>query len=205
MPTGYTAIIEEKPDLTFREFALRCARGMGACVMQRDEPMDVLPSVQPPSDFYATRKREAEVELGELRALTDDAARGRYLAHLQEVEAHNKKSIAECAETRARYTRMRHMVMAWVPPTPDHLGLQRFMLEQIDACKSDWTPYLLSAEPDTATWLSKQIEAAEWRLANATEYEIEERRRFEERKAWIEALYASLAKEVQPSDVPVSK
>jgi hypothetical protein len=26
MPTGYTAIIEERADLTFRDFALRCAR-----------------------------------------------------------------------------------------------------------------------------------------------------------------------------------
>lgn len=46
MPTGYTAIIEERADLSFRDFALRCARGMCACVMQRDDPMDELPKAR---------------------------------------------------------------------------------------------------------------------------------------------------------------
>ena len=60
MPTGYTAIIEEKPDLTFREFALKCARGMGACIMQRDEGMDSLPRVDPPSDYHLKAKEKAD-------------------------------------------------------------------------------------------------------------------------------------------------
>ena len=48
MPTGYTAIIEDKPGLTLREFALRCARGMGACIMQRDDNMDEPPKAPEP-------------------------------------------------------------------------------------------------------------------------------------------------------------
>jgi hypothetical protein len=39
MPTGYTAMIEEREDVTFREFALTCARAFGACIMQRDNSL----------------------------------------------------------------------------------------------------------------------------------------------------------------------
>lgn len=41
MPTGYTADI--KDGITFRDFALRCARAFGATIMQRDEDISIPP------------------------------------------------------------------------------------------------------------------------------------------------------------------
>lgn len=38
MPTGYTAAI--KYGITFKEFALDCARNFGACISMRDEPRE---------------------------------------------------------------------------------------------------------------------------------------------------------------------
>lgn len=40
MPTGYTSIIDDNENVTFKEYALRCARGFGALMHLRDESLD---------------------------------------------------------------------------------------------------------------------------------------------------------------------
>lgn len=193
MPTGYTAIIEERADLTFREFALRCARAMGACIMQRDDSIDELPKAPEPSTFYAEQKVAAEAKLRELRSTSKACARALWEADCKRIETQNAESVAKAKETGRRYARMRAMVEAWKPPTKDHEGLKCFMLEQIDACKSDWTPYLMASAPSSEEWLAKQIEAAEWSLKYSTEHAADEVARANERKAWIDDLYASVS------------
>lgn len=37
MPTGYTSPLYEGKEISFEQFALRCARNFGALVMMRDE------------------------------------------------------------------------------------------------------------------------------------------------------------------------
>jgi hypothetical protein len=191
MPTGYTAIIEEKADLTFREFALRCARAMGACVMQRDDPADDPPKVPEPSECDAKRKREAEAKLIELRGLSAEGARALWQADCEHITKKNAESVAEAKELERRYARMRAMVTAWAAPA-DHEGLRRFMLEQIDMCKSDWTPYIRKAAETPGDWLAGEIKASEWTLEYSAKHAAEELERTADRKRWIDALYASL-------------
>lgn len=89
MPTGYTEIIERKPDLTLREFVLRCARAMGACVMQRDEGLDSPPRIDPPDTHYEDERRKAQARLLELRAMTVESARPLFDAEVARVHEHN--------------------------------------------------------------------------------------------------------------------
>ena len=138
MPTGYTAIIEDKPGLTLREFALRCARG----IMQRDDDMNDPPKAPEPSDYHLKAGKAAESRLRELRGLSTKAARALFDAEVARIRADNTKHQADANAKKERYTSMRAKVVAWQPPTAQHEGLQRFMLEQIDLCKSDWTPYV---------------------------------------------------------------
>ncbi len=51
MPTGYTDAV--KDGITFDQFVLGCARGMGALVMMRDEPSGTpIPERFEPSRFF---------------------------------------------------------------------------------------------------------------------------------------------------------
>lgn len=192
MPTGYTAIIDERADLTLRDFVLRCARGMGACILQRDDPMDDPPKAPEPNSYHEKQKRSAEARLIELRGLSEEGARALWQADCERIAKSNAESIAEASETERRYMRMRGLVEAWTPPTEQHGGLRRFMLEQIDACSYDWKPYVLEPPATPGDWLASQLESAQWDLEYSTKRAAEEIERHAERVAWIDALYASV-------------
>jgi hypothetical protein len=59
---------------------------------------------------------------------------------------------------------MRDHVDAWVPPSKDHDGLKKFMLDQISASSSDWYVNYHTEElakwkkMDNITWLNMHIQ-----------------------------------------------
>ena len=55
MPSGYTSDIYNGKEVTFKDFALGCARAFGACVMQRDDPADEKPKIMPEESYHARR------------------------------------------------------------------------------------------------------------------------------------------------------
>jgi hypothetical protein len=192
MPTGYTAIIEEKPDLTLREFTLRCARAFGPCIDQREESYAQPPRVPELSTYHLEAKRRCESRLVELRSLTPKTAQVLFDAECQQEAKESAERVKHAAELERRYKAMRAKVDAWVPPTKDHAALKKFMLEQIDRCESDWkNPYIFKRSGDAATWLTARIQAEEENVAYHTKKHAEEVERHAERKRWIETLYAS--------------
>lgn len=59
MPTGYTSPLYEGKEISFEQFALRCARNFGALVMMREEPLDTpIPEKFNPCE-YCKREYEA--------------------------------------------------------------------------------------------------------------------------------------------------
>ena len=194
MTTGYTAIIEEKPDCTFRDFALRCARGMGACVMQRDDDMDTPPRHRERSTFYAQKIPEARAHLEALLARDPAAWEQANIAKQREIEDYNEKAKAEHARLATVYSAMLAQVEAWKPPTPDHVGMQRLMREQILMC---WTPgskpYLIARERRTLEeFRAAEIKSAREDLTRAESEDAKDAECCAESNAWIDALYASL-------------
>lgn len=64
MPTAYTANISK--GITFKEYALLCARNFGATITMRDEPLDAeIPEFQP-SDYYVKRISEIKKDINTL-------------------------------------------------------------------------------------------------------------------------------------------
>ena len=45
-----------------------------------------------------------------------------------------KKCSEKYSDLRNKYLKVRREVEAWTPPTPEHDGLKKFALEQIDMC-----------------------------------------------------------------------
>lgn len=192
MPTGYTAIIEKKENLSLREFTLRCARAFGACIEQRDEDVDVLPKVPELSTYHLNEVKRLQVRLVELRAMTPESAKALYDAENQEYARQGAESRKRCADLERRYRAMRAKVENWTPPSAEHEGLKKFMLEQIDLCKNDWEPYELEHFASSPSdWLKKKILSTEEDIIYHAKRHEADAKNYERRKKWIEDLYES--------------
>jgi hypothetical protein len=195
MPTGYTAKLVDKGQ-DFREFVLTCARGMGACIMQRDDPMDEPPKRTEPSDYHTKKITDAEALLARLKSMTTaqqaehgaqlrTEAIGRYRGYLAENVAQNERLEAMAAQVRA-----------WNPPTDEHNGLKDFMLDQILISKND-TKYsersLAEAEAKTPeAYFVEAVSSAARDLTYHAEEHAKEVKRTSGRNDWIDKLYESL-------------
>lgn len=136
MPTGYTAkLMDEGQD--FRAFVLTCARAMGACIMQRDDPMSDPPKKETASDYHTKRLAEAKATLATLKAMTSEqrAAHGAGLRDAATKSA--REYLATAVAQNERLDAMAAQVSAWTPPTDEHKGLRDFMLEQIKISRND--------------------------------------------------------------------
>lgn len=193
MPTGYTAIIEDKPDVTFREYATLCARAFGCCIMQRDESLASPPRPRERSDYHDKYVAAARAKLVELRAMTPESARPIFDAEVRKARESNAEFRAEHERKQAAYSKMRAQVVAWMPPTSEHDGIKRFMLEQIDLCyRPDEQPYQAPEPTDVATWLAEQIASEEWDIEYHTKKANEETERVESGNTWLATHLASL-------------
>lgn len=192
MPTGFTAFLENE-DMTFPEFAWLCARAMGALVLMRDEALDApIPKKFFPDDYHEKELSKAKQELSELESSpwkSESKAENLYYAALCEY----RKRAERNERQRRLYERMMLLVENWNPPTPEHEGLKKFMLDQLNSsvqfdCHDGEEPKKLTGEQ----WMRKEMD----RLNGDIEYHkkkiAEERRRCDERNAWLNALRASI-------------
>lgn len=200
MPTGYTADVSDGKVTDLRTFAMMCARDFGALITMRDEPADApIPDEFKPSDFYSKLADEARTKLAALEAMSPDevqaAAKAHDAARLAEWETRRAKR----AETRQRYLDMMAQAMAWKPPTSQHDGLRRFMIEQlkqsIDFDCND--KYDRKPEPitDADMWHAGEIARLTKEIRRCTESQEKENQRSAERTAWVRALRDSFKTE----------
>jgi hypothetical protein len=196
MPSGYTADI--KDGISFKTFALNCARAFGACVELRDEPGggDRIPESFAPSDYHTKALDKARADLAALGAMTPaELERGAAKAY-DDAETNRTMQLREIAGQRAAYEAMLAKVQAWVPPTEEHKGMQQFMAKQITEsirfdCGGDYyaTPTVRLTGPG---WAEKRRAALARDLDYHAEKHAEEVKRAESRTAWVAALRASL-------------
>jgi len=195
MPTGYTVIIEEKQNVTFRDYAMRCARAFGACVMQRDESVDNPPRPREVSDYHSSSLKRWRGKLLELNAIdpSGPAAKALFDAHCAEVEKLNRESAAALAKQQAAYASMRAQVEAWAPPTADHVEMKAFMLEQIDLCyRPTERPYELAVSESAEKYIAELRDMADSNVAYHEEEHRKEIERCEASARWLKALDESL-------------
>ena len=194
MPTGYTADVGDGKVTDFRAFALGCARAFGACIMQRDDPINEPPKHRQPSTWNAEQLVEAQKEADRLSTITLAMAEAESAKEYEECLRFYEESRKRSAEINARYEAMIAKVKAYTPPTPDHEGYKKFMLEQLTiSLESDFGPPVKLSALD---WLSTARERAARSILYHTKANAEELKRFEDSNKWIDALYASLAEDV---------
>lgn len=132
MPTGYTAQFLDDPKMTFEQWALKCTRAMGVLIHMRDASFDApIPTVIEPSSYYREELERAEGEVRRFEVMTIEEAGALVEAERAAYEQRAAESEERQLMEIARHEEMKAKVEAWTPPTPEHEGIKRFMLEQI--------------------------------------------------------------------------
>ena len=193
MPTGYTEIIERGG--TFEEFVWRCTRAMGVCYPMREDGLDTpVPEEFEPSDYHLKKIGEILEFINTLRLMTSyDAQRAMWDERCEAAQA-NQRRVAEHTRKTEAYAAVLAKVRDWTPPTPDHLGLKEFMIEQIESSvRFEGEPYQVAVPPiDPDAWLGDKLAAARKDLAYHEKHHAEEVERTEARNRWIAELRKSV-------------
>lgn len=195
MPTGYTADLHDGKAVSFADFALDCARAFGALVTLRDSPDADIPDEFEPASYHADRLAEAEAWLTELQLMSLDECYRRARDEFDEWQRRRDEHIREADARRQRYEDMLVRVHRWQPPTPDHVGLKEFMVDQLRKsiefdCSTRWYPEAPPISP--YEWRDGQIEKARKDIERHREEHAKEVQRAADRTAWVRALRDSL-------------
>lgn len=194
MPTSYTAKLNEG-EQDFEEFALTCARALGALIDMRDDRMDAkIPEQFEPSDYYKESLEKSRGELFRLESMTTEQIKiecdAEYARRLEDDARYKRKQ----AGIKARYEAMLKQVRAWTPPTAGHAGLRDFMIQQLEESIEHDCNYTAPApvRQTPEKWHRNRIESAEKSLEYAAGAWEKERNRAKSKTEWVQILRQSL-------------
>lgn len=192
MPTGYTyKLIEE--DLSFNDFAFRCAHAMGACYSLRDEGLNApIPEKFAPSDYHKETIRKCNDVVTNLEELIHRDAHA--LADIdREIQQFNDLIDKDIREDKI-LAAMRKQVYDWCPPG-DYADLKKFMLEQIDLSMDSPSTYyqdriaeLEIAKETPIVYFQSMLNNAKDDLAQAEKSLRKEQVRCDLNTAWVRGL-----------------
>lgn len=194
MPSAYTKDLYDG-EQTFPEFAMQCARAFGALIRMRDSARDAeISDALQPGSHHLKAKERAELELDAARLMSpEEAAAAAQKEYAREQEAWAVDQ-AESEARVERFTSMLHQVEAWEPPTPQHVEMKAFMVEQLKgSIKVDGVRLPApTPPPDGEECRRKRIEQAERAIAHHKNEHAREVQQAEEATAWVRALRESL-------------
>ena len=198
MPTGYTAAVADGRITTLRDFALHCARGMGALITMRDEPLDApIPErLEPSTAHHDDKLAELRAELATISAMTNAECAEAQAASLVAAKERRARYAREKEEQRARYEAMISRVEAW---TTEAEGLREFMLGQLTEslrfdCAGSYLPEIPD-EVDPGEWRSQRLKSIAREIGYHEEQRAAEVARTESRNRWLGSLRDSLPAE----------
>jgi hypothetical protein len=199
MPTGYTSDISK--GISFKKFALTCARAFGALYSMRDEPMDAdIPVKFEVEKFYYDWVEDGKRDVLRIESMTEKECRVAAKADYDKEIRYRENAIAEANALRMKYEIMLAEAYSWIPPSRDHMELKDFMIKQIKE-SIEWdcsTEYYEKDVPSLKPWDQWQREAliaARRSLANHEESLNKAITSAESRTKWVRQLIDSLPKE----------
>ena len=131
MPTGYTSGILDGKITTFKDYAINCMRAFGATIHMRDEQMDKQYEPRVPSTYYQEHIDESKKKLAKFHNVTDKKIIALSKKDINASIDYYKKKIVEMKSALERYHNILADAHLFVPPTPDHQEIKKFMIDQI--------------------------------------------------------------------------
>jgi len=192
MPSGYTEDIYNGKEVTFKDFALGCARAFGACVMQRDDPADVKPKIMPEESYHTE-------ELKKLKKFKKPT-KAQFESYVKKTIADYEKSIRKNNELKKRYSDILEKANNWQPPTKEHERLKAFMIQQLTDSSSfdcggvDHYEHELKVVSAMTykDYVKKKLAEHNRSIKYHEEYEARDLNNIKQRNKWIKDLYDSL-------------
>lgn len=195
MPTGYTAPLHDGDPITFEQFVLRCSRAMGAAITQRDDSLDAEIALREVDEYRLNAVEKAGLALAEALGRSNEDWAALQATAIADAQTHRSEYLARRAGIEGRYTAMLDAVRAWVPPTAEHEGLKKFMVEQLEESLrfdvGSWTPDV-PAELPIAEYRERELNRLARALERDTKQLEEDRERVRSQNAWVIALRESL-------------
>ena len=193
MPTGYTAKVQD--GATFEEFVWGCARAFGALIEMRDDAMDTpIPEQFEPSSYNTKRLAETKAELTRVLAMSDTDCATEAKAEYDKARQYKIEADAKDTQTAERYNAMIARVDDWEPPTPEHVELKRFMLQQLnESVRFDCGYERKEPKPFTAQeWRTQKLEQLRRDVVYHQKEHEAELERTASRNKWIADLRESV-------------
>jgi hypothetical protein len=200
MPTGYTHSIEK--GITFKEYALSCAKAFGACVSMRDDPPDAeIPEEFKVDDYHLKRIEESKKQLYDFKNMS----LAKQIKLFEDFKSNSietsKKYIDERTQLKEKYNAMLKKVRKFKAPSPDHVEFKLFMESQI--VKSiEWdcdVEYYVKAiykvkDMKFDDWYNDEISTLEKSIESNQIHYAEEIARIDQRNRWIKQLRNAIDK-----------
>jgi hypothetical protein len=177
---------------------MTCARAFGATMHLRGDRLDAELTLPQATDYYSKALTRAVDDLERLYHLPLEVAEQECEKEYQEELWHYNEQQALDAARHMRYEAMATRIRTWIPPTPDHLRLKEFMLQQIKESDSFDCMLDIRKPPEKKTakqWVQEKIDRAQHQVEYHTEENNKEQARVTTNSKWITDLMEALERE----------
>ena len=199
MPTGYTDAVGKGEVVDFDDFARKCARAMGACIMQRDDPHDAPVKMDTVSNYYSRSIKEDKKDIKEFESMTTEEKLLKFSKYKAEQLIYHLNVIAKNSEVEKNYRSMLENVLEWEAPTEDHVGFKDFMEDQLTEsikfdCNPKWSIKSIQNLHDLTfeDWCESYLENLWDSIRRSNKNLREEIQRVQERNIWKSKLFCAL-------------
>ena len=195
MPTGYTDGVAHGDIVSFKEYALLCARAFGVCITMRDEPLGTPIPFFEESPCLKGMVESCEKDLRDFLSMTKEEKQTAFLNYVSSSIEIHKKIKEEKITMKYRYVSMLEKAKEFVPPTKDHIEYKKFMIQQLeDSIAWDCDTSYYDAKIDLLKnlsfdeWFDKTLEEKYASLKRNKKYLQEEIDRVNSRNNWMAKL-----------------
>ena len=202
MPTGYTSYIYDGKITNGADFLKLCTRAFGIAVDIKDENLSVAtPNHFEPDPYYEKRYKESLASREKAYNMTLEEAKEDMISKFKNNKASAKRCLKDYKDEDKKYLKVREEVEKWIPPTPDHEGLKKFCLEQIDMslntslykwCEEDINKELDTSDDAIRKYIDDLKDQKDRQVNRAYEKYQAELKRVEEKNLWMKQFLDSL-------------
>lgn len=198
MPTGYTADVADGTITTLKDFAESCLRGMGVCVMMRDEPSNVpVPESFQVSTYHVDKMACYKQQLVDFVTTPEHKLREYYAEEVTRKTAELAIRVKQNDDTYNRYSDMIDLVYMLNPENaPNGLdldGFKDFMLDQLKSSIQVDIPVkkvereLPAYMAQYHTWYVNELSSIAGNIKYHSENHIKDIKATSERNEWLKA------------------
>src|SRR3989338_9624812 len=133
MQTGYTADLNDGKEVTFKEFAMKCAQAFDVKMRNKISDTDTDADEFHPTGHNLYEKALVERHLAEIERWSNARAEreAKKYFDIQALSRKEEGGILKFKRVKRAYLAMLKQVKEWTPPTKDHKKLKIFMAEQL--------------------------------------------------------------------------